>query len=675
MATAYRHRSKLHNLAAALSLCLLPAILGACGASEGGGNRADQPPSTPPDAAWDRDMGDVLVDAGAPPDDASTAPPPDAPDVSPDGADAQGAADAAGAADATVQDDAGDAGDGGGPPLPPSLSFCQLAPYAGPAIPLGQGLRLEVVLYAEGRTPGPGAGQGVAAELGIARGAASLTELDWRAMAHERDTDGLVPGDLANDVFGLDWTPSESGRFGFVARARLADGPGAWVYCDTRGLGDGTDASVWGQLEVLAPPVPQVGYCQTETPSVVLGPDEGEALIAGHVYVEGRTVGAGAAAGVEAELVRGPVSESPDTWTDLVVADYLGDADGLQPGDLANDRYEARVILGADEGAGEWAYAFRFRAQPDQPWSWCDVDGSDGSPEGFDPSQLGRLTRLADPPVVLAEDCLLQFPHFRRQTAATPTTDVYVRLASAGRTGLGVAPGPDVKVEVLLGPGDAEPVGDAPEFQSVTATWNPSAAPPGWDEFSAAVPTPAEGMWALAGRVSVDGGQNWRLCDTAGASPFDPGRMAALEVLAQPAEEVDYCRVWQTSMDGSAAGTGPLITVELYEAGWTDNNGGFNAGAFEVESGFGPRGYHPALPALYRWQTGTMSYKGLRPGHPNNYEYEGLLWSVSDAPAPGLYSALVRVRRAGETAWTYCDTDENTIDLQLGRLTAVDVNP
>ena len=95
------------------------------------------------------------------------------------------------------------------------------------------------------------------------------------------------------------------------------------------------------------------------------------------------------------------------------------------------------------------------------------------------------------------------------------------------------------------------------------------------------------------------------------------------------------------------------------------------AGDLEAEVGYGPVLANPALPGVFTWA--ALAYKGPRPGVPNNQEYEGPVYDV--APNAGSYAAAVRVRRAGSTAWSYCDTNNSTMNYFADQAAQLTVTP
>jgi hypothetical protein len=192
----------------------------------------------------------------------------------------------------------------------------------------------------------------------------------------------------------------------------------------------------------------------------------------------------------------------------------------------------------------------------------------------------------------------------------------------------------------------------------------------------AAIPTAGE--HAVYFRFSVDGGQHWRFCDLDGSSeaePFSIAGAAAARVspTGQSVDTIDYCRVWQTSLDVGSADPAPIVTVEVYESSLTAGGNGSNAAQIVVEFGYGAASTNPALegsPALpgeYQWRNAPFA----RIANPNNYEYETTAYQSGSPPPVGSYGVVARARRADTARWTYCDTDPTTMDFQMSKVSTL----
>ncbi len=379
------------------------------------------------------------------------------------------------------------------------------------------------------------------------------------------------------------------------------------------------------------------------------------------VFAEGVTQGAGQGSGLEGELGWG-------SGTDPAAFEYSSmtfnvDKDGINPGDLANDEYGGAVI--ADE-IGTFRYAARFRRTGDDVWTYCDLDGNEN---GIDADQLGVL-EVVESVAPQVQDCRLQFPQVVVDGRVGTATSIYGRVRVDGITGSGSA-NDVVQAELLVGPADKNPAADTTEFDVVPASYNAETIglEQGWDEHVAEYLPTAAGEYAFAYRFRAADEAEWTYCDFDGSAMFEEDRIGYLAVTDGDPHVVDYCHVWETTLDVAAADPAPTVTVEVYEDPTTVANGGANSAEFTVEAGYGYSGTNPALPGAFTWS--ALTYKDLRPGEPNNYEYDGSAYG--SAPLPGSYVVFARVKHADDTFWTYCDTDENTPAFALGAATSLTV--
>lgn len=87
----------------------------------------------------------------------------------------------------------------------------------------------------------------------------------------------------------------------------------------------------------------------------------------GRVWVDSVTRGQGQGGGILAEVGFGPASSAPDAAPGWIwyAAHYNVDADGLNPGDLANDEYMGTVFPYA---AGTYSLAYRFSVDAGATW-------------------------------------------------------------------------------------------------------------------------------------------------------------------------------------------------------------------------------------------------------------------------------------------------------------------
>lgn len=544
-------------------------------------------------------------------------------------------------------------------PAAPTIEFCQLQAQSPASATTGEDSeRLHAFVYANGVTPGDGQGTGIVGELGFGTG--DPTGFDFVPMNYNGDIDGPNAGDKANDEYGARLRSNVAGDYAYVARFKAADGP--WVYCDLDGSANGVDAP--GEFSVSDPPVPTVGFCQTNTAALTALSGQASAAIEGTVFSAGITAGSGMGAGVQAELVYGPWSQSPTSWTNKVVATYEADRDGLNAGDLANDVYTAVI---PSQVQGDYGFAYRFSLDAGATWTYCDTSGS----PPFEDTAVGEL-EVRDVVVNLADSCKLQFPAIMTSALIGEDLTVFGRVTEAGKTGTGILH-PDLRAEVLVGAENLDPVADLASFQKFPASLSTAGVinpAPGEDEFAAVFNLGTAGAFVMAYRFSVDGGQNWRTCDLDPTTPFDrkqAGHISVFDAASAP-DLVDYCNVWQTGWTVSTADSAPTVTIETYEGGVTDS-GSFAGTELEAEVGFGVG--NPAINGAFSWK--AMDYKGPRPAAPNNQEYETTLYGA--APASGSYDVAARVRRAGSGAWVYCDTNNSTMNYLPAAAAKLVVNP
>lgn len=549
----------------------------------------------------------------------------------------------------------------------PSIGFCQLQAQSPVSATTGQpSEQIFAIVFADGLTQGEGQGSGIDGELGWGDGT-NPEDFNFVAMTYNLDKDGLNAGDLANDEYGAALSIAEAGTYRYAARFRAS--PDAdWTYCDLDGSENGVAEDQLGTLEVTDPPTPLVGFCQTNTTSVVAETGQQSETIRGTVFVAGATVGAGAGSDVEGEVVWGPAGTDPDTWTDSAAATYDSDADGLNSGDLANDVWTAAITT---NDANTYNYLYRFSADGGTTWRLCDTDGTSGD-DDFDPTAVGTL-EVSDVLVSLADACNLQFPEVVSTGEVGVAIDVYGRVTEPPLTGSGQTD-PDLVAELLVGPAGEDPTANFAAFETVTAGINANTIDlgPDEDEYVASWSPATAGEYSIGYRFSVDGGDNWSYCDLdADESSFAPDGLGWVAVTDGAPDVVDFCHVFQQALMDDPAGAGPTITVELFDDPTTIGNDGANSGDFTVESGWGRPRSNPALWPASRW-TG-LGYKGLRAGFPNNYEYEGDAYGAGNAPAAGNYQIFVRAKPSGAPHWTYCDTDEGNAEVLLDAATTLTV--
>lgn len=541
-----------------------------------------------------------------------------------------------------------------------AISFCQTELMAAQIEPGQTTMEITGAVYVAGITNMAGQGNGVTAEL--AWGPRDMDPSTWTEFVsptYKEDADGLNPGDLANDRYAGQITVANEGDYGFAYRFSL-DGGATYSWCDVDGS-DGTEAGFQsdrvGSLTVSTAPGPQITFCQTETLSTQALVNMPSGEITGLVYALGETDMMGAGANVTAELVWGPKNESPANWSNTVAATYKEDVDGLNPNDIANDRFAATIT---PQMAGDFGYYFRFSLDGGANWVGCDTDGSDGQMASFDPGNTGTLTAQSSN---LPDSCRLQFPAVAHNANAALTNQAltfYGRVIEAGVTDMGDGD-PSIAAELWVGPPGADPDADPASFDKFTGVLNtsPTGLAANEDEFQYDFMTSTPGTYQYFWRFSVDSGQTWSSCDMDGGS-FELSKVGVVEVVdvASPPELVDYCRVWQSNVTKSLADPNePIFTVEIYEDMVTPP--AMQATNLEVEVGYGPQGANPGLPNVFTWV--ALPYKAPLPSNMSNDEYEGAPYAAGTPPAVGLYDVAVRTRLTGQP-WVYCDNDNSNMN-------------
>jgi hypothetical protein len=548
----------------------------------------------------------------------------------------------------------------------PTISFCRLETEGPVTATAGQrSNEITGIVYSDGITDSSGHGAQIMGQIGVAERGTPLEDYAYYDLFYREDSDGLEPGDHANDRYGAGLQQANSGEYLFHLRFRV--GEDDWTLCD---LDDNTaefSIEKQGVLLVSDPPEPTIGFCQTEAaggPSVVSEPVEVEAS----VYAAGITNGPGRGEGLEAQLVWGPANEDAGTWTQNVAASYVKDVDALSSGVLAYDRYRATFV---PDQPGDVGFVFRFRPNGTSVWAYCDTDGSDGTENGFQSDRIG-VRAVTSQAVPLPDACHLQHPHIVIAQGSGEDLLVYGRVREPGMTAQG-GPAAGLLSQLVVGPPGLDPSVDLTPFTLVDAAYNPQATDLGADEdeYRATWSATQPGQQAYAFRFSVDNGTNWKFCDLDGAS-FSPSKMGSTFVQSQAVDPVDFCHVWQQSLSAAIGSPPPLVTVELYEDPDTVNNQGANQATIEAQVGWGTPGTNPALPGVYTWNQTLLPFKGLRAGHPNNYEYEG---PVSDQTLTVSNAQVtVRVRKIGKV-WRYCDTADMSNDFRVDLTTYLTVTP
>lgn len=496
-------------------------------------------------------------------------------------------------------------------------------------------------VFVEGVTDAAGPGAGVRAQVGFGPAGEPPTAdgWTWSDAAYHADVPGLDPQVLANDEYAGTLTVAATGTYDVAYRFSL-DAGATWTYCDLDGSTNGYASAQAGVL-VVAPPAVGPDWCRFEGPSpvdVVLG--EATPVLRGRVFVEGVTSGAGKGAGVRGQVGFGPltaaVTGSAWSWSE---AAYVGDADGLAPGDLANDEYGASLSPALP---GTYAVAYRFSIDEGQSWTYCDLDGLDN---GFDlASQTGRMRVTG----LSVGYCQVHRPASTQIYAGQAPPTFFGRVFVQGRTP-GAGRGANVTAQVGYGLESADP-----------ATWTWAAAAysgdvdgltPGDlanDEYAGTFAVPTPGAYRVAYRFSIDGGQTWTLCDLGGSGDgFAAADAAALTVLARA---ITDARIQAPSPIYAVAGLPvELVFAQVKVPGFTPGPG--PASGVVAEIGFGPAGSDPRTSGAWMWQAATYN-----PFGPTG-EYDEVQTLFTVAPAAGTYHLAARFRLEEEAVWIVGDLD------------------
>ncbi len=558
-------------------------------------------------------------------------------------------------------------------PVEYEVSYCQLMSADPVAVTTGQqSPELAVRVFSDQVTPGSGQGTALEGFLGYGASLDDLDALTYVPLNYQGDADGLSQGDLANDDYTATVLLDSAGEYRYVARFRVKDQEGSeWFYCDLDGHDESSpfETEQAGTLQVTDPAVPTLGFCQTETTLVKVAPGEQTTAITGLVYMQDVTTSAGQGTGITGELVWGARGTDPQTWTNSTAAAYVEDVDGLNAGDLANDRYSV-TLTPAQEGSFD--YAYRFSLDSGTSWVWCDTDGSGPDPTSFEDTKLGELEVES---VNLPDSCRIQFPSIVQSAIVGQDVTVYGRVEEIGITDL-VDDSADVSMELWVGPVGLDPEVDAAMFDKVSMVYNPAMpASVTEDEYVATWSPTSAGSYQFVLRASVDSGANYSFCDLDG-DEFDALKVGVIQAFDSAPDLVDYCHVFQTQATWSLADPSlPIFTAEVYEGGVTEGNGGANSAQLEAEVGYGASGVNPALAGGYAWQPAPFSM--VNPGNSNNYEYQGSPVDQASAPSQGTYGAVIRVRRAGQSdmEWMYCDSLSSSGDFLMDHISVFEVVP
>ena len=209
-----------------------------------------------------------------------------------------------------------------------------------------------------------------------------------------------VASDGDGDTLTYAWTLGGSASALFASPSAAtsnftATGLTAGSYTLTVTVSDGLTPSVSSSVTLVVASNQSIGFCKLQSPSTGTLSVGGSLDVYGWVYVDGAgstgTSSAGAAAGVLAQAGYGPSNGDPSatpgafTWSEASFNKQV-DAGGLSNN---NDEHKATLRPAA---AGTYRYAFRYSTNAGGTWLYCDLNGNDTTPGGFDPAQQGTLT-------------------------------------------------------------------------------------------------------------------------------------------------------------------------------------------------------------------------------------------------------------------------------------------
>lgn len=381
-------------------------------------------------------------------------------------------------------------------------------------------------VFVAGATPGAGAGAGISGEL--LYGGAGTDPNSWSAIsaAYLADADGLVAGDLANDVWSAAVPAlATAGDYGFAFRFS-ADGGTTWLLCDT----DGTtgpadfDAQALGTLEVLEELIELPDACRLQFPHIVEAATVGDAVeFFGRVSKAGLTGSGTAHVNLQGQLLIGPAGgdpvANPTAFTTIAAA--------LNPAPInpaaGEDEYVAQWTPTA---AGDYTFAFRFSVDSGANWLTCGLQDA-ASPSGlFTTSRMGTLVAATSPDTIdfchVWQDALTD--DAAAATQPTLTVEVFEDPVTVGNDGANAG---QLEVEAAAIALELNPA-------LAAATWNPlpyKGLRVGFAnnyEYEGAVYTagnhPTAGNYRVVARVRKAGSATWTYCDTdetAGAFRLD----------------------------------------------------------------------------------------------------------------------------------------------------------
>ncbi len=477
-----------------------------------------------------------------------------------------------------------------------------------------------------------------------------------------------------------------------------------------------------------------IGWCKVQYPAqtrAVIGrPSE---PVYGRVFAMGRTPGDGRGAGITGQVGFGVVGSDPATsmgwtWSD---ATYNTDVEGAQPGDKANDEYQAQLSA----PAGSYDVAYRFSADGGSTWRYCDTDGTDN---GYSAAAAAKL-EVGPPPPITIGWCNLQFPTMLRAEPGRPTEMIYGRVFSDGLTAQ-AGRGDGITGQLGYGPMGAEP--QSADWAWVAAAYGADVDgfQPGDhtnDEYQAVLTVATAGAYVFGYRFSGDGGQTWRYCDGDGSdNGFQrPGSLVVAPPgsggagsggagsrgaggggagsggagaggagsggagsggagsggagsggagsggagsggagsggaggMSMPGPPIGFCNVQFPAMTTAAPGAlSEAIYGRVYVAGVTDRTG--RGAGVSGQLGVGPAGSDPQSSMLWNWIDAAynVDVDGLSSGDHANDEYSAQI----SRPVAGDYLYVYRFSTDAGATYTYCDTNPASgfSSAEAGRLT------
>lgn len=299
-------------------------------------------------------------------------------------------------------------------------------------------------------------------------------------------------------------------------------------------------------------PLRSIGWAALQFPAVHTGVPGSTVDVYGRVFAEGVTEAAGAPEGIEMEVGVGPDGSDPTTWT------WAAGAWNLQADN--NDEFFGAVTLPEVEGAYRMTVRFRIDGGL---WTIGDLDGSTN---GFDPGQTGRLT-VALPPAPALDHCILQFPPVIEVSPGAPAGTIYVRAYEPGVTDGGDPR--QIEVEVGVGVDANNPV----DWSWLPATYQRDVNND--DEHALALQAPPVlGTYRYAGRGRIVGSNDWLLCDLDGsANGFDLAQAGTLQVTTPPPATIDWGILTPAAVAYTEGEAPARLLLEVYEPGVTDAAG------------------------------------------------------------------------------------------------------